>query len=115
MKKIDEFTAIRKDLRNDLKRAERLTGDDKVVLVSKIKFNIEQCTSRLSKLRREVTSCDEVIERIDRMRENLMRIKEEKFKGKEQVEQVKAFIPDKERQAQNRAASKKKREEMIKK
>ena len=114
MKKIDEYTAIRKDLRNDLRRAERLTGKDREAIVSKVRLSIEQCTAQLAKLRREVTSCDEVIERIDRMRDNLIRIKEEKFRGKEQIGQIKEFIPEKARKEQTRVTNIQKREEMKK-
>ena len=40
---------------------------------------------RLSKLRREVTTCDEVLERSRHVRDNLTRIEKEKFRGKEMV------------------------------
>ena len=85
MSKIDDLTATGNALRNDLKRAERLPEPDRSRLAGKIRFNIGECTRTLSKLRREVTSCDEVLERIDHMRQNLMRIEQNKFKGKEKI------------------------------
>ena len=42
---------------------------------------------RLSKLRREVTTCDEVLERGGMVRENLRRIRENDYRG--------AYIPNK--------------------
>lgn len=83
MKNIDEYTKLRNDYRNALKRAQRSGNTD---AVSQAKYNIELCTRKLSKLRREVTTCDEVLQRVDRVRENLLRIEQEKFRGKEGVD-----------------------------
>lgn len=78
--KIDETIALRQDMRNALKRAER-SGDS--VLISKIKFNIDLYSRQLKKLRREVAACDGVTERVESVREKLFRIEAEKFRGKE--------------------------------
>lgn len=85
MQDIDLLTETRKGLRNDLKRAQRLSEPDRTTLSNKIRMNIEQCSASLSKLRREVTSCDEVLERIDRMRDNLIRIEQDKFRGQDKI------------------------------
>lgn len=82
MNKIDETIALRQDMRNVLKRAER-SGDS--VLISKIKFNIDLYSRQLKKLRREVAACDGVMERVETVREKLFRIEEEKFRGKEKT------------------------------
>ncbi|MCR5636200.1 MAG: relaxase/mobilization nuclease domain-containing protein [Clostridiales bacterium] len=79
---IDQYIKERKDARNALKRAQR-TGD--VTLYNHSKYNIGVLTRRLSKLRREVTTCDEVIERSEHVKENLMRIEQKKFRGKEEI------------------------------
>ena len=83
MNKIDETIALRQDMRNALKRAER-SGDS--VLISKIKFNIDLYSRQLKKLRREVAACDGVMERVETVREKLFRIEEEKFRGKEKIQ-----------------------------
>lgn len=80
--KIDETIALRQDMRNALKRAER-SGDN--ILISKIKFNIDLYSRQLKKLRREVAACDGVMERVETVREKLFRIEEEKFRGKEKT------------------------------
>jgi len=71
MNKIDETIALRQDMRNALKRAER-SGDS--VLISKIKFNIDLYSRQLKKLRREVAACDGVMERVETVREKLFRM-----------------------------------------
>lgn len=86
MKTIDEYTKQRNDYRNALKRAQRLGNTD---AVNQARYNIELCTRKLSKLRREVTTCDEVLQRVDRVRENLLRIEQEKFRGKETCDRIK--------------------------
>lgn len=83
LKSIDENIALRKDARNDLKRAERV-GD--TVAVSQIKYNIDQYTRRLNKLRREVSACDQVKERSEQVRDKLQIIESEKFRGKEGIQ-----------------------------
>ncbi len=85
--KIDETIALRQDMRNALKRAQR-SGDS--VTVSKIKFNIDLYSRQLRKLRREVAACDGVMERVDAVREKLFRIEQEKFRGKESRPKMKA-------------------------
>lgn len=80
MTKLDETVKLRQDMRNALKRAER-TGDSE--LIGKIKFNIDLYSRQIKKLRREINACDGVEERIDMMREKLVRIENEKFRGKE--------------------------------
>ena len=83
MHDIDSLVKTRRELKNDLKRAERLGEPDRSEMTFKINFYIKQCSRQLSELRRDMTSCDEVLEHIDRMRENLMRIEQEKFNGEE--------------------------------
>jgi len=83
LKSIDENIALRKDARNDLKRAER-AGD--TVAVSQIKYNIDQYTRRLNKLRREISACDQVKERSEQVRDKLQIIESEKFRGKEGIQ-----------------------------
>jgi len=85
MEEIDRFIKERQTARNVLKCAERSGDAD---LYSHAKYNIGVLTRRLSKLRREVTTCDEVIERSEHVRDNLMRIKQEKFRGKETGDRV---------------------------
>ena len=80
MDQIDQFIKERQDARNALKRAQRSGDTD---LYSHAKYNIEVLTRRLSKLRREVTTCDEVIERSQHVKDNLTRIEQGKFRGKE--------------------------------
>lgn len=82
---IDSLTDTRRKLRNDLKRAERLSEPDRTNLTAEIRLAIKECSRQLSVLRREMTSYDEVLKQIDRMRENLMRIDQEKFRGEEAV------------------------------
>jgi hypothetical protein len=113
MRDIDSLTETRRGLRNDLKRAQRLEEPDRTVLSSKIRLEIEQCTRSLSKLRREVTSCDEVMARIDRMRENLMRIEQDKFRGREHP--VVGFVPEKDSRIRETNKSQKQRKEEPKK
>ena len=112
MQDIDSLTETRRDLRNELKRAQRLDSPDRETLISKVRMAIEQCTSSLSKLRREVTSCDEVLARIDRMRDNLLRIEQGKYRGKEQPAR---FTPDKEIQIPKPNRTESQREEVRKK
>ena len=83
MKQIDENIKLRKEMRNALRRAER-AGD--LVEADKARFNIGVYSMRLSKLRREVTTCDEVLERSSHVRDNLTIIEQGKFKGKGGVE-----------------------------
>ena len=78
MDEIDRFTKERQEARNAIKRAQR-SGD--TTLYSHAKYNIGVLTRRLAKLRREVTTCDEVIERGEHVRNNLKRIEQEKFRG----------------------------------
>ena len=82
MDQIDQFMKERQEARNALKRAQRL-GDTE--LYNHAKYNIGVLTRRLSKLRREVTTCDEVIERSQHVKDNLTRIEQEKFRGKETI------------------------------
>ena len=82
MKQIDEVIEQRREMRNLLKRLER-SGD--LVEADKARYNIGVYSMRLSKLRREVTTCDEVLERSRHVRDNLMRIEQDKFRGKEMI------------------------------
>ena len=80
MRQIDENRRLRQEMRNALKRAER-AGD--TIEAGKARYNIEVYSRRLSQLRREVTTCDEVLERSRHVRNNLTRIEQNKFRGKE--------------------------------
>ena len=82
MDQIDQFIKERQDARNAMKRAQRSGNSD---LYNHAKYNIEVLTRRLSKLRREVTTCDEVIERSQHVKDNLTRIEQGKFRGKETI------------------------------
>lgn len=79
MDEIDRFIKERQEARNAIKRAKR-SGD--TTLYSRAKYNVQLLTRRLAKLRREITTCDEVIERSEHVRENLRRIAENDFRGK---------------------------------
>ncbi|MBO4681697.1 MAG: relaxase/mobilization nuclease domain-containing protein, partial [Clostridiales bacterium] len=79
MRQIDENIRLRNEARNHLKRAERARD---LVEADKARFNINVYSMTLSKLRREVTTCDEVLERSRHVRDNLTVIEQEKFKGK---------------------------------
>ncbi len=83
MEQIDQFIKERQEARNALKRAQRSGDSD---LYNHAKYNIGVLTRRLSKLRREVTTCDEVIERSQHVKDNLTRIEQEKFRGKEKIQ-----------------------------
>jgi len=78
IKRIDELTDQRREMRNTLKRLER-AGD--TVEADKARYNIGVYSMRLSKLRREVTTCDEVLERSAHVRDNLKRIDDNNFRG----------------------------------
>lgn len=78
MDEIDRFIRERQDARNAIKRAQR-SGD--TTLYSHAKYNVQVLTRRLAKLRREVTTCGEVIARSEHVRENLRRIAENDFRG----------------------------------
>ena len=71
MRRIDEVIRLRQDMRNALKRAQRKGDLDEI---GKIKYNIEIYSRQLSKLRREVTTCDEVKERAEAVRAKLQRV-----------------------------------------
>ena len=60
-------------------RKAREKGD--LVEADKARYNVGVYTMRLSKLRREVTTCDEVLERGGMIRENLRRIRENDYRG----------------------------------
>ena len=83
MEQIDQFIKERQEARNALKRAQRSGDSD---LYSHAKYNVGVLTRWLSKLRREVTTCDEVIERSQHVKDNLTRIEQEKFRGKEKIQ-----------------------------
>ena len=80
--KINEVTELRNDMRNALRRARR---QNDLVKISQIKYNIDLYTRQLGKLRREVKACDGIMERVDIIREKLLRIEQEKFRGRENI------------------------------
>ncbi len=82
LNRIPEIEALRNEMRNALRRAKRAND---LTLMSKIRYNIDIYTRQLNKLRREVGSCDYVIERANEVKEKLQRIKQQKFKGKEMI------------------------------
>ena len=88
MNQIDRFQKERQDARNAMKRAQR-SGD--VDLYYHAKYNAGVLTRRLAKLRREVTTCGEVIERSRHVKDNLTRIEQKKFKGKEMIRDEHVF------------------------
>ena len=84
MRQIDENYAERQKAYAYLRKA-RERGD--LIEADKARYNVGVYTMRLSKLRREVTTCDEVLERGGMIRENLRRIRENDYRG--------AYIPHK--------------------
>ena len=86
MRQIDENLRLRQEMRNALKRAERAGN---TVEAGKARYNIEVYSRRLSQLRREVTTCDEVLEQSRHVRDNLKRIEEKDFRG--------TYIPHKQK------------------
>ena len=78
MRQIDENYAARKKMYALLKRAQERRD---LAEVGKIRYNIGIYSLRLSRLRREVTTCDEVLERSGMIRDNLKRIREENYRG----------------------------------
>lgn len=79
---IPEVIKLRQEMRNALKRAIR-AGDE--TMISKTKYNIDIYSRQLKKLRREINACDEVLERMESVREKLTRIEDEKFRGKDRI------------------------------
>mgnify|MGYP004529223777 FL=1 len=79
---IPEVIKLRQDMRNALKRAIR-AGDE--TMISKTKYNIDIYSRQLKKLRREINACDGVLERMDSVREKLIRIEDEKFRAKDRL------------------------------
>ena len=69
MDQIDENIRLRNEARNHLKRAEAARD---LIEADKARFNIGIYSMRLAKLRREVTTCDEVLERSRHVRDNIM-------------------------------------------
>ena len=78
MKQIEDNIELRRQMRMALQRAKR-HGD--TVEADKARFNIGVYNLRLSKLRREVTTCDEVLERSSHVRDNLKRIQDGDYRG----------------------------------
>ena len=82
MHRIDEVIRLRQDMRNALKRAQRKGDVDEI---SKIKYNIDIYSRQLSKLRREVTTCEEVKERAEAVQAKLQRVYDDNYRGTEMV------------------------------
>ena len=82
MRRIDEVIRLRQDMRNALKRAQRKGDLDEI---GKIKYNIDIYSRQLSKLRREVTTCEEVKERAEAVRAKLQRVYDDNYRGTEMV------------------------------
>ena len=78
MRQVDETIRLRSEMRDALKRAER-AGD--LIEADKARYNIGVYSMRLSKLRREITTCSEVLERSEKVRDNLRRIEQNDFRG----------------------------------
>ena len=95
MDQIDENMRLRDEMRNYLKRAEAARD---LIEADKARFNIGIYTMRLSKLRREVTTCDEVLERSRHVRDNLKRIEDNDFRG----EHITRKTKNKDKESKNR-------------
>ena len=94
MRQIDENIRLRNEARNHRKRAEAARD---LVEADKARFNIGICSMRLSKLRREVTTCDEVLERSRHVRDNLKRIEDNDFRGEHITRKTKSKEKEKNR------------------
>ena len=80
--KLDALIQTRNDLRNAQKRAER-AGDGS--LLRKIRFNIDLASQQIKDCRDELKACDAIAERSGMIKEKLEIIEQEKFRGKENV------------------------------
>lgn len=78
---IPEVIKLRQDMRS-LKAGNR-AGDE--TMISKTKYNIDIYSRQLKKLRREINACYGVLERMDSVREKLIRIEDEKFRGNDRL------------------------------
>ena len=95
MDQIDENMRLRDEARNHLKRAEAARD---LIEADKARFNIGIYSMRLAKLRREVTTCDEVLERSRHVRDNLKRIEDNDFRG----EHITRKTKNKDKESKNR-------------
>ena len=95
MDQIDENMRLRNEARNYLKRAEAARD---LIEADKARFNIGIYSMRLAKLRREVTTCDEVLERSRHVRDNLKRIEDNDFRG----EHITRKTKNKDKESKNR-------------
>lgn len=95
MDQIDENMRLRDEMRSYLKRAEAARD---LIEADKARFNINICSMRLAKLRREVTTCDEVLERSRHVRDNLKRIEDNDFRG----EHITCKTKNKDKESKNR-------------
>ena len=82
VKKIEDMTKFRQDMRNALKRAKR-AGD--TTQIGQIEYNIQVSTIQLKKLRREVAACDSISERMDDIRSKLQRVEDDDYRGETQT------------------------------
>ncbi|MBQ6182644.1 MAG: relaxase/mobilization nuclease domain-containing protein [Clostridia bacterium] len=95
MDQIDENMRLRNEMRSYLKRAEAAHD---LIEADKARFNIGIYSMRLAKLRREVTTCDEVLERSRHVRDNLKRIEDNDFRG----EHITRKAKNKDKESKNR-------------
>ena len=95
MDQIDENMRLRDEMRSYLKRAEAARD---LIEADKARFNIGIYSMRLAKLRREVTTCDEVLERSRHVRDNLKRIEDNDFRG----EHITRKTKNKDKESKNR-------------
>ena len=95
MDQIDENMRLRNEMRSYLKRAEAARD---LIEADKARFNIGIYSMRLAKLRREVTTCDEVLERSRHVRDNLKRIENNDFRG----EHITRKTKNKDKESKNR-------------
>ena len=95
MDQIDENMRLRNEMRSYLKRAEAARD---LIEADKARFNIGIYSMRLAKLRREVTTCDEVLERSRHVRDNLKRIEDNDFRG----EHITRKMKNKDKESKNR-------------
>ena len=82
VKKIEDMTKFRQDMRNALKRAKR-AGD--TTQIGQIEYNIQVGTIQLRKLRREVAACDSISERMYDIRSKLQRVEDDDYRGETQT------------------------------
>ena len=85
---VEALTALRKELRNQLKRLIR-QGD--MPAADTVKSQITDISSRIQGLRKEVVLCDEIAQRSSKVRENLERLMKQKEIERRELTQDELF------------------------